>query len=143
MILARPGRRRGIATTTRRKRRGLSAGTATLSLTSPVAAVNPECHFDECGEILGTTYERHCILDAVGEASVKLVTESLFVVTDQSAVVVEFDEVLVDMVMFAHAESVEFAARFVFLISDAELDTKFSYEKTVVFMPQWIGIISH
>ena len=142
MILARPGRRRGVATTARRKRRGLSAGTTTLSLMSPVAAVNSECHFDECREILGTTYERHCILDAVGEASVKLVTESLFVVTDQSAVVVEFDEVLVDVVMFAHAESVEFAARFVFLISDAKLDTKFSYEKTVVFTPQRICIIA-
>ena len=54
----------------------------------------------ECGEILGTTYERHCILDAVGEASIELVTESLFIVTDQSTVVVEFNEVLVDMMMF-------------------------------------------
>ena len=143
MILTRPGRRRGVATTARRKgQRGLSAGTATLSLTSPVVAVDPECHLDECGEILGTTYERHRILNAVGEASVKLVTESLFVVTNQSAVVVEFDEVLVDVVMFAHAESVEFAARFVFLISDAELDMKFCYEKTVVFTPQRICIIA-
>ena len=89
------------------------------------------------------TYERHCVLDAVGEASIKLVTESLFVVTDQSAVVVEFDEVLVDVVMFAHAESVKFAAHFVFLISDAELDMKFYYEKMVVFMPQQICIIAH
>ena len=118
-------------------------GTAMLSLMSPVVAVNPECHLDECREILGTTYERHCVLDAVGKASVELVAESLFVVSDQSAVVIEFDEVLVDVVMFAHAESVEFAARFVFLISDAELDMKFSYEKTVVFMPQRICIIAH
>ena len=82
-------------------------------------------------------------MDAVGEASVKLVTESLFVVTDQGAVVVEFDEVLVDVVMFAHAELVEFAARFVFLISDAELDTKFRYEKAIVFTPQRICIVVH
>ena len=115
----------------------MSAGTTTLSLTSPVAAVN-----HECGEILGTTYERHCVLDAVGKASIELVAESLFIVSDQSAVVIEFDEVLVDVVMFTHAESVEFAARFVFLISDAELDTKFSYEKTVVLTPQWICIIA-
>ena len=114
-----------------------------LSLTSPVAAVNPECHFDECGEILRTTYERHCVLDVVGKASVELVAESLFVVSDQSAVVIEFDEVLVDVVMFAHVELVEFAVRFVFLISDAELDMKFSYEKTIVFTPQWICIIAH
>ena len=114
-----------------------------LSLTSPVVAVNPECHLDECREILGTTYERHHILDAVGEASIKLVTESLFVVTDQSAVVVEFDEVLVDVVMFTHVESVKFAACFIFLISDAKLDTKFCYKKMVVFMPQWICIIAH
>ena len=120
----------------------MSAGTATLSLTSPVAAVNPECHFNECGEILGTTYERHCVLDAVGKASVELVAESLFVVSDQSAVVVEFDEVLVDVVMFAHAESVKFAACFVFLISDAELDMKFHYKKAVVFMPQQIHIVA-
>ena len=60
---------------------------------SPVAAVNPECHFDECREILGTTYERHCILDAVGKASIELVAESLFIVPDQSTVVVEFNEV--------------------------------------------------
>ena len=104
-----------------------------LSLTSPVAAVNPECHLDECREILGTTYERHCILDAVGEASVKLVTESLFVVTNQSAVVVEFDEVLVDMVMFAHAKSVKFTACFIFLIGDAKLDMKFRYKNVVMF----------
>ena len=114
-----------------------------LSLTSPVAAVNPECHFDESREILGTTYERHCILDVVGEASVKLVTESLFIVTNQSAVVVEFDEVLVDMVMFAHAESVEFVAHFVFFIGDAKLDMKFCYKKTIVFMPQQICVIVH
>ena len=82
LILTRPGRRRGVATTARRKRRGLSAGTTTLSLTSPVVAVNPECHFDECGEILRMTYERHCILDAVGKASVELVAESLFIVSN-------------------------------------------------------------
>ena len=113
-----------------------------LSLTSPVAAVDPEHHLDECREILGTTYERHCILDAVGEASIKLVTESLFIVTDQSMVVVEFDEVLVDMVMFAHAESVKFAACFIFLISDAKLDMKFHYEKMVVFTLQQICIVA-
>ena len=113
-----------------------------LSLMSPVAAVDPEHHLNECREILRMTYERHCILDAVEEASIEFVTESLLVVTDQSTVVVELDEVLVDMVMFTHAESVEFAARFVFLISDAELDTKFSYEKTVVLTPQWICIIA-
>ena len=113
-----------------------------LSLMSPVTAVNPECHLDECREILGMTYERHCVLDAVGEASIKLVTESLFIVTDQSTVVVEFDEVLVDMVMFAHVESVEFVACFIFLVSDAELDMKFCYEKMVVFTPQQICIIA-
>ena len=113
-----------------------------LSLTSPVVAVNPEHHINECGEILGMTYERHCILDAVGEASIELVTESLFIVTDQSMVVVEFDEVLVDMMMFTHVELVKFAVRFVFLISDAKLDTKFHYEKTVVFTPQQICIIA-
>ena len=81
-------------------------------------------------------------MDVVGKASVELVAESLFVVSNQSMVVVEFDEVLVDVVMFAHAESVEFAARFVFLISDAKLDTKFSYKKTVVLTPQQICIIA-
>ena len=81
-------------------------------------------------------------MDAVWKASLELMAESLFVVSDQSAVVVEFDEVLVDVVMFAHAESVEFAVRFVFLISDAKLDTKFSYEKTVVLTPQRICIIA-
>ena len=114
-----------------------------LSLTSPVAAVNPECHFDECGEILGMTYERHCILDAVGKASIELVAESLIIVPDQSVVVVEFDEVLVDMVMFAHAKSVKFMACFIFLIGDAKLDMKFHYKKIVVFTPQQICIVVH
>ena len=114
-----------------------------LSLTSPVVAVNPECHFDECREILGMTYERHCVLDAVGETSIELVTESLFIVTNQSTVVVELNEVLVDMVMFAHAESVKFAVCFVFLICDAKLDMKFHYKKTIVFTPQQICIIVH
>ena len=109
---------------------------------SPVVAVNPECHLDECGEILGMAYERHCVLDAVGEASVELVTESLFVVTDQSMVVVEFNEVLVDVVMFTDVELVKFTAHFVFLIGDAKLDTKFCYKKTIVFMPQWICIVA-
>ena len=107
-----------------------------LSLTSPVAAVDPEHHLDECGEILRMTYERHCILNAVGETSIELVTESLFIVTDQSMVVVELNEVLVDMVVFTHAESVKFEACFVFLIGDAKLDMKFHYKKTIVFMPQ-------
>ena len=113
-----------------------------LSLMSPVAAVDPEHHLDECREILRTTYERHCILDAVGKASIELVAESLFFVPDQSAVVVELNEVLIDMVVFAHAESVKFAAHFIFLISDAKLDMKFCYEKMVVFTPQQICIIA-
>ena len=53
-----------------------------LSLMSPVAAVNPECHLNECREILRMTYERHCILDVVGKASVELVAESLFIVSN-------------------------------------------------------------
>ena len=55
---------------------------------------------------------------------------------------VEFNEVLADVVMFAHVESVKFAARFVFLISDAKLDMKFHYEKMVVFTLQWICIVA-
>ena len=113
-----------------------------LSLMSPVAAVDPKHHLDECGEILRAAYERYSILNAVGETSVELVTESLFVVTNQSVVVVELNEVLVDMVMFTHAELIKFTSCFVFLISDAELDTKFCYEKTVVFMPQQICIVA-
>ena len=81
-------------------------------------------------------------MDAVGEASIELVTESLFVVTDQSTIVVELNEVLVNVVMFAHVESVEFAACFVFLIGDAELDTKFRYKKAIVFTPQRIRIVA-
>ena len=117
-------------------------GTTTLSLMSPVVAVDPEHHLNECREILRVAYERHCILNVVGKTSIELVAESLFIVSDQSMVMVELDEVLVDVVMFAHAESVEFAACFVFLISDAELDTKFSYEKTVFFTPQQICIVA-
>ena len=113
-----------------------------LSLMSPVVAVDPKHHLNECREILRVAYERHCILNVVGETSVKLVTESLFIVTDQSMVVVELDEVLVDMVVFAHAESVKFAACFIFLIGDAKLDMKFHYKKTVVFTPQWICIVA-
>ena len=113
-----------------------------LSLMSPVAAVNPKHHLDECREILRAAYERHSVLNTVGEASVKLVKKSLFVVTDQSTVVIELNEVLVDVVMFTHAESVKFVACFVFLISDAKLDTKFHYEKMVVFIPQQICIVA-
>ena len=46
------------------------------------------------------------------------------------------------MMVFTHAESVEFVACFVFLISDAELDTKFCYKKAIVFMPQQICIVA-
>ena len=114
-----------------------------LSLMSPVVAVNPERHLNECGEILRTTYERHHILNAVGETSVKLVTESLFIVTNQSAVVIELNEVLVDVMVFTHVESVKFVVCFVFLIGDAKLDMKFHHEKMVVFTPQQICIVAH